>query len=59
MADLTGINGQREDFRVSGRQTSPANCLGRSPQASLNLDRLCRSDMLEAKFLRSRTRTQG
>ena len=54
MADLTGVNGQRADFRVVGKTDLPGK-LSRSVATGLakfGIDYVV-PDMLEAKFLRS------
>ncbi|MBN2338182.1 MAG: hypothetical protein JXP48_06545, partial [Acidobacteria bacterium] len=54
MADLTGINGQREDFRVVGRTDLPGKLSWAvaSGLAKFGVDYVV-PHMLEAKFLRS------
>ena len=54
MADLTGINGQREDFRVVGKANLPGKLSWAvaSGLAKFGIDYVV-PDMLEAKFLRS------
>ena len=54
MADLTGTNGQREDFRVVGKANLPGKLSWAvaSGLAKFGIDYVV-PNMLEAKFLRS------